>query len=267
MIDQADRGFMLGDGIFETLLVTSRVALWRDDHLERMAKAAKRLGLPFDSGEFANVMNNALREIDGEPHVMRLTLSRGVTARGLAMESEKPTLLVTCNSFDAASIGRPVSLITSSLRRNPASISDRFKTLSYINNVMAAREAKARGADDALMLTIDGMVACTSVANIFIVQGQKLVTPAESEGILPGVMRKFLIGHGAQLGFSVEARAIELDELHAADHVFITNSLRLLNPVRALDGEELRHGDANEFLNAMFAAVKSQSGFELRETV
>jgi branched-chain amino acid aminotransferase len=263
VIDDQDRGFMLGDGIFETLLVTNRVAIWRNAHLERMGKAARRMGLPFNSDAIILAMNDALQTVDPQPHVMRVTLSRGVTARGLAVETEKPTLLVTCNAFDAASIGKPVSLITSTLRRNPASISDRYKTLSYVNNVMAAREARARGADDALMLTIDGMVACTSVANIFLAQGQKLVTPAESEGILPGVMRRFLIEHAAQLGFSVESRAVEIEELHAADHVFITNSLRLLNPVQALDGEDLRRADATIFIDAIFSAVKDQSGFDL----
>jgi branched-chain amino acid aminotransferase len=99
VIDDQDRGFMLGDGIFETLLVTNRVAIWRDAHLERMGKAARRMGLPFDSDAIILAMNDALQTVDPQPHVMRVTLSRGVTARGLAVDAEKPTLLVTCKTL------------------------------------------------------------------------------------------------------------------------------------------------------------------------
>jgi branched-chain amino acid aminotransferase len=267
VIDARDRGFLLGDGVFETVLVFNRVALWLDSHLNRLGKAAQRLGIRCDLAEVEAVVAKQLASVGADAHVLRISLSRGVTARGLAADSKQPTLVVTCDAFDAALIGKPMNLITSSIRRNPASVSDRYKTLSYVNNVFAAREARERGADDALMLNIDGLVASASAANIFMVNGTLLSTPAEEDGILPGVMRRFIMNHGASFGYSVEVRPIERDELAPADAVFLTNSLRLVSPVLSLDGEGFKRGSLGDLTKAVLDAIQNQCGAAIKENV
>jgi branched-chain amino acid aminotransferase len=147
MIDVRDRGFLLGDGVFETLLVGNRVACWRDDHLNRMKKAARKLDILFDRERIDAEIDAMLATSASGAHVMRVTLSRGLTLRGLAADGDVPTLSVTLDSYDTALIGKPMNLTKSSIRRNPSSVTDRHKTTSYANNVFAAREAKARGAD------------------------------------------------------------------------------------------------------------------------
>jgi branched-chain amino acid aminotransferase len=259
VIDAKDRGFLLGDGVFETLLVVNRVALWRDEHLTRMKKAARKLDIPFDRDAIEAGIDTRLKDLT-ESHVMRITLTRGQTQRGLAADGDTPTLQISTDPFDVASIGKPVTLATSSIRRNPASVTDRHKTTSYANNVFAAREAKARGADDALLFNQDGLLACTSIANIFIQREGKLLTPPEQDGVLPGVMRRFLIEHTF-----AEVRSIERDELEDADGVFLTNSLRFLSPVIRLDGEDLPQADRSALMKLMLAAAQEQCGVSLLE--
>jgi branched-chain amino acid aminotransferase len=267
VIDARDRGFLLGDGVFETVLVFNRVALWLDAHLNRLGKAARRLGITYDVTVIEAAVAEKLARAGVDAHVLRISLSRGVTARGLAADGDQPTLIVTCDAFDTQLIGKPLSLITSSVRRNPASVSDRYKTLSYVNNVLAAREARERGADDALMLNIDGIVASASAANIFILNGKLLSTPAEEDGILAGVMRRFIMNHAASFGYSVDVRAIERDELARADAVFLTNSLRLVSPVLSLDGEDLKRGGLSDLTKAVLDAIQTQCGAAIKENV
>ncbi len=260
MIEASDRGFLLGDGVFETILVVNRVALWLDDHLTRMKKAARKLDVPFDRDGIEAAVNAQLAAAEAGAKILRITLTRGTTARSLAAECESPTLRVGLDAFDTSLIGKPVKLATASVRRNPMSVTDRHKTTSYANNVFAAREAKSKGADDALMLNQDGLVACASVANIFLIRDGTLVTPPEQDGVLPGIMRRFLIDQ-----FSAEVRSVERDELEDATGLFVTNSLRLISPVMKLDAQDLPNIDTGRFMKAILESVQRQSGVLLQE--
>ncbi len=260
MIDDRDRGFLLGDGVFETCLVANRTVLWLDEHLTRMKKAARKLDIPFEREAIEKDIGEQLARAETGSLVLRVTLTRGVTDRGLAADCVKPTLHISLAAFDTTLIGKGISLTTSSIRRNPASIADRHKTTSYANNIFAAREAKAKGADDALMLNQDGLVACTSVANIFMIKDGKAVTPPEQDGVLNGIMRRFLIDQ-----FAAEVRSIERDELEDADGVFVTNSLRLISAVTRLDAQDLPKAETGRFMDAMIEAAKQQSGISLME--
>jgi branched-chain amino acid aminotransferase len=261
LIDVNDRGFLLGDGVFETCLVANRVALWLGEHLTRMKKSARKMDLPFDREAIEKEIAAQLSAGTNATQVLRVTLTRGVTARGLAADCVAPTAAVTLAPFDAGLIGKDIALVTSSLRRNPSSVSDRHKTTSYANNIFAAREAKTKGADDALMLNQDGLVACTSIGNVFMLSDGKLVTPPEQDGVLPGIMRRFLIDQ-----FAAEVRSIERDELEDADGIIVTNSLRLISNVVRLDGRDLPKIDTERFMDAVLAAAKAQSGVLLKET-
>jgi branched-chain amino acid aminotransferase len=265
MISEQDRGFLLGDGLFETLLVANGIALWRAEHLARMAKSAAKLGIPLDLQHVDLAIDDQLQKSGSGTHVLRISVSRGQTGRGLAMDGDKPTLSVSISPFSASQTGRSINLFTSTVRRNPTSISDRHKTLSYVNNVFAAREAKARGGDDALMLNIDGLVASTSIANVFIVKGKAISTPPEGDGVLPGIMRRFIIESASSYGYTATVRSFERDEILEADAMFATNSLRLLSPVHALDGESLQSGSVADLMNAILAAAKIQCGVEIME--
>lgn len=234
-LDPRDRGLLLGDGIFETLLVADHVILWRAEHLMRMEKAAQEISLPFPLKTIEQAVE-ALAEFAYASHVLRITLTRGAGVRGLAGTGIQPTLLASLDVFESKMLFQPVKLATSSIRRSKTSPAARIKTLSYIDNILAAKEATAKHAEDALLLNTDGYVSGSTIANFFLLKNNQLITPSLDQAILPGIMRQLLLNEASTLGLEPVERAIPPAEVREADAVFLTNSLRFLRPVIELDG-------------------------------
>ena len=233
-LDPVERGLMLGDGIFETIAVREGKAIWLEEHLARLQQAANELGLNHDVSAIRVALTSLLAKSNSPREVLRLTMTRGPTPRGLAALGEKPTLIISLNPFDPTKLPKFVRLATSQIRRNATSPASRLKTLSYIDAIVAAREIAAI-ADDALMLNTDGNVASTTIANIFLLKDNRLITPADDQAILQGITRGKLIFGTEIHGLSVECRIIKPAELRLADAVFLTNSLRLAVPVTSID--------------------------------
>jgi branched-chain amino acid aminotransferase len=263
-IARGERGLLLGDGLFETILVLNRTPLWGNMHFLRLEAAAQELGLGFDRDGLDDAVAGILKDSPASHQVLRVTLTRGSAARGLAADGANPSLLLTLDPFDPALMFKPVTLARTTIRRSTSSIASRHKTLSYIDNIAAAREAAARGAEDALMLNTRGGVACTSIANIFLISGSTLITPARDQAILTGIMRQALIHAAPRLGLSVEERAVKPAELKKADAVFLTNSLRFIRPVSSLDGRKLRSRDLSSLSQALCDAARLQCGHDPR---
>ena len=230
-LDAGDRGLTLGDGIFETIAVYGKRAIWLDEHFIRMAAAAEELGLGFHIETIRTGIAEVLRHNDFPSAALRITLTRGlVQPRSLTGHGAHPNLLISLSQFDASK-GQSITLATSTIRRNESAPSSRLKTLSYIDNIAAAREVTAR-ADDALMLNTKGHVACTSIGNLFLLKNNQLITPRADQGILCGIARAKLLPEARE-------EIISLADIFAADAVFRTNSLRLVTPVTKLDGKPL----------------------------
>jgi branched-chain amino acid aminotransferase/4-amino-4-deoxychorismate lyase len=233
-----DRGLTLGDGLFETLLAVDGTLAHAGLHFRRLAGSAAALGLPPPPG--ADRLVAATREtlsrngLDTGRAAVRLTLTAGRSARGLARDPSAPArLLITANVAPEA--GTPVRLVTARVRRNPASPASRHKTLSYIDSVMALREAAALGADEAVLLNVRGRLACAAAANlIFRIRG-RIITPPLSEGVLPGVTRARLRGALPDL----EEQPLTRREAEAAEGLVLTNALRGLRPALSWDGRDL----------------------------
>ena len=251
-LDPAERGLLLGDGVFETLAVHGGKVKWLEEHLARLELAAHELGLRPNISAIRVALQEVLRKSQSQSEVLRITLTRGPTKRGLAADGEVPSLVISLNPFDATSLPTSVRLATSTIRRNATSPASRLKTLSYIDAIAAAREV-APHADDALMLNTEGNIACSTVANIFMLKDKKLITPDDGQGILKGIARRKLIAGCLKLGVNIECRVVKPDEFWAADAIFVTNSLRLAVPVTSLDGAVVGTRSIN-FINAFLAS-------------
>ncbi|MEW6089776.1 aminotransferase class IV [Parvibaculum sp.] len=242
-IDPADRGLLLGDGLFETMLVRKGRIAFFEEHLLRLTRGAETIGLmlPYSPDELLQACRTLLQDcglLESERASLRLTLTRGPGPRGLALPPDpKPTVLIS-----AAAGGQPpdhISLATVSPRRNPWSPSARLKALPYLDNVLAKEEARKKGADDALILDTNGLVACSSAANIFLWDGDLLLTPGDRSGILPGITRAVLLELTSSIGVEAREDDIKPQRLLCATGVFITNSLMGLVPVSRIDGQEI----------------------------
>ncbi len=176
--------------------------------------------------------------------VVRLTLTRGGGARGLALpERPQPFLFGAAVPNSADAFFPVLRLATSSIRRNETSPVSHLKALPYLDAILALQDAKKKGADDVLFENMAGHVACLSVANVFAVFGQSLVTPPFSDGVLPGTIRALILSKATSLGFAAEERSLTISELLRADAVFATNSVRLMAPCTMLDTHTLGAGD------------------------
>lgn len=263
-LDRGDRGLLLGDGLFETILTLNRTPLWGNMHFVRLEAAAKELGLGFDRDMLDDALSGLLDDAPRDHQVLRVTLTRGSAVRGLGAPGGKPSLLLTLDPFEPALMFRPVALSSTAIRRNPHAVSCRLKTLSYIDNIAAAREAASHGMEDALLLNTEGHVACSTIANIFLLRKGTLLTPARDQGILTGVMRQALLHAAAHLGLATEERKVRPDELRQADAVFLTNSLRFIRPVTAIDQQPLAQGDLSGLMAALCEAARLQCGHDPR---
>jgi branched-chain amino acid aminotransferase len=263
-VARGERGLLLGDGLFETILVLNRTPLWGNMHFLRLEASALELGFAFDRDALDDALAALLADAPKTHQVLRITLTRGSSGRGLAADGGSASLLLTLDPFDPALMLTPVTLSSTVIRRSPASMAARHKTLSYIDNIAAAREAASRGAEDALILNTKGAVACTSIANIFLLKGRSLITPARDQAILTGIMRQALIHSAPRLGFAVEERAVKPSELKKADAAFLTNSLRLIRPVASLDGKALAQADLSPLVSILCDAARLQCGHDPR---
>lgn len=227
-----DRGFTLGDGLFETIKVSHGQPRHLDGHLRRLGDGAAILRLTLPSiDDLTLAIARVIAANDLEHGTLRLTVSRGPGQRGLLPPTPTiPTLLITAGPLPAA-LPPAHAVIATTVRRNAHSPLSRCKSLSYLDNILARMEAADSGADDAVLLNTDGLVAETTIANLFMVGADGiLVTPPLSDGALPGIRRSELLRSMVAL-----ERSIGADDLRAAREVFLTNALSV-RPMVTLDG-------------------------------
>jgi branched-chain amino acid aminotransferase len=241
-IDPRDRGFTLGDGLFETLAAEDGRARHLADHLERLQRATKvlELPLPVEMSEFPGAIAELLAAngLAQGSAAVRITLSRGVGSRGLLMPLDpKPTLVITAAHHPPVPDHLDACIVA--IRRNEGSPLSRLKSLNYLDNVLAQQEAGARGADEGLMLNNGGRIAGFARGNLFLLKGRQLLTPPLADGVLDGIVRHILLAKGGGIGLDIREHSLDRVDLEAADGLFITNSLLGCVPIRRLDGRDL----------------------------
>ncbi|WP_306252202.1 aminotransferase class IV [Parvularcula sp. IMCC14364] len=230
-IDGRDRGLLLADGIFETLLVRHGRPVFFKQHLSRLKRAANFFTIPINYSD--DVIGEAIRQsaerfsADDVDCAARLTLTRGVGQRGLVPPHKRdtsPTFMVS-----AAPVLPPspdsVQLIVSDICRNEGSPSSGFKTISYTDNILARHQAVQNVADDAVMCNNAGHLACATAANLFLLLPDlSLVTPDRECGILPGITRDVLLSIASELSLPVDEGKYKPAILENGC-IFLTNSL------------------------------------------
>jgi branched-subunit amino acid aminotransferase/4-amino-4-deoxychorismate lyase len=253
-----DRGLLLGDGLFETLLAQAGRPLFLEAHLARLARGCGVLGLPVpDEAAVRRALDQALAGaglIDARAAV-RLTWTAGSGGRGLDRPAAlQPRLVVT--AAPALLPAGPARLAIVTVRRNPGSPASRLKTLAYLDNVLARREALAAGADEAVMLNTAGEVACAAAANLFWVRDGRLCTPALDCGVLDGIVRSQILRIAAGMGVGVSEVRAAAEALGLAEAIFLTNSLIGVRAVSRLGGREWTPHPLTASLAAAWTALE-----------
>jgi branched-chain amino acid aminotransferase len=250
-----DRGFQLGDGVFETLRARRGVPTELDEHVQRLHRSAAGLGIPLEAG-----MDGALRDAiaallaaegldgpEGDASV-RITVSRGPSrGRGLlpADGPVHPTVAVQAWAVVPPPPGHlehGLHLAVSGVRRDPQNPLAALKTTSRADYVYARLEARTAGADDALFLTIDGHLSEATSANIFLLRAGELATPSLDCAILPGTTRSWILAWAARVGLRCLEARLGSHELAGADEAFLSSSVAGILPVTRFEGRPVGDG-------------------------
>ena len=250
-----DRGFQLGDGVFETLRARGGVPAELDLHLARLRRSTDGLGIPLPADASATITRAIAELLEAEGQAgprgdaaVRITVSRGaLTGRGLlpADEDVRPTIVVQAWPVLVPPRGHledGLRLVASAVRRDPASPLAALKTTSRADYVYARLEARAAGADDALFLTIDGHLSEATTANVFLVRDAELATPSLDCAILPGTTRDWLLAWAGRVGLTANETLLTPDDLRTADEAFLSSSVAGVLPVSTWEGEPIGAG-------------------------
>lgn len=259
VIDVADRAFLLGDGVFETILMVDGVPAFWDGHMARLRNAlsALKFSIMIDEAALFKAARRLAEKKEAGAAVLRVTVTRGPGQRGLLFPAgveQRPSLLMTVSPAVLPK-SASAAVMLSCYVRSEASVSARFKTPNYLDNVMARQEAAGKGCDEAIMLNGKGRVACASAANVFIVtEAEEVITPPVGEGALPGIVRGLLLGQSQAIGAPMVERPIDLEELQRSE-IFLTSSLIGVRPAR-LTKDKASEKSPSRFITAAQARYK-----------
>jgi branched-chain amino acid aminotransferase len=255
-----DRGFQLGDGVFETLRARAGRVTELEEHVVRLRGSADGLGIELPS-DIGHALERGIADLlaaesldgpDGDASI-RITVSRGAYhGRGLMPPGEHvpPTVAIQVWPVTPAPAGhleQGLHLVSSSVRRDPQNPLAMLKTTSRADYVYARLEARRAGADDALFMTIDGLISEATSANIFLVRTApgaivELATPALDCAILPGTTRSWLLGWAERVGLRPAEAWLTPRDLAGADEAFVSSSVAGILPVTRFDGRDIGTG-------------------------
>jgi branched-chain amino acid aminotransferase len=272
-----DRGFLYGDSVYEVVRTYGGRPFELSAHLARLGRSAERIGLalPWDVRRTAlevaltveasrggDAADPAAAPWNAGERIVRIVMTRGTGDLGL-----DPALAV-----DPAAIvivhplaGPPASAYRDGVgacvvgvpRAAPTAADPSAKTGLHLPHVLAVREARARGAYEALLTDGAGQVTEGASSNLFAVRGGRVLTPPLGAGILEGVTRGVVLRLAAKLGLPAEETALPVEALERADELFITSTVREILPVTTLGGRPVGDGGVGAVTRRLHAAFRA----------
>ena len=246
-----DRGFLYGDGLFETIRVRNGKPFRWAQHLERLRHGADFLKIkpPFSPDALRDFAARLAAKNKMPDALMRLALSRGVGVRGYSPQgSDSPTLVMSLHPMPKVDLNNPPHwrLVTSSFRLPANDPLAAFKTANKLPQILARAEADAAGADEALLLNPAGRVVEGTAGNLFWVSRGAVCTPPLTAGILPGVTRGVVLEICRALKIPMKEKSPRAAELVSASGVFLSMSSRGIVEAVRLDGRKLHRAAAGK---------------------
>jgi branched-chain amino acid aminotransferase len=268
-----DRGFLLGESVYEVLRTYGGRPFELPSHLARLARSAERQGLPlpWDAGRIAGEIGRALSASLGDDppdpaaapwnageRSVRVVMTRG---GGEAWPEVAPAAVVIAEPLRApplAAYRDGVGLRLVAVDRSGVDAS--AKTGSRLSHVVALREAQAAGAHEALFVDGRGQVSEGTSSNLFCVRGGRLLTPPLASGILEGVTRGLVLRLADEEGIPVDEAPLAAGELSTCDELFITSTAREVLPATRLDGRAVGDGRPGPLTRRLHAAFRRLAG-------
>jgi len=271
LISVADRGFLVGEGLFETMRAYQGHIAFLEEHLKRMREASIILGLEFPVSPtrlkfliYETLHVNRLSEA-----VVRLYLTpEGSSIGDLDSPPEKFNLLISCRPFEpfpSAYYETGVSCLFVKGIVAEMGLIAQIKSTSYLSRVLARRQARSHGAFEGILLNIAGQVAEGSGSNVFVVEGEKVFTPPLGLGLLAGVTRSQVFKVAEREKIPVEERALTPDDLTRAQEIFLTSTLKEVMPVAEVQGQNLALTAPGPITQRLMGAYRDWVQFQVEQ--
>ena len=266
-----DRGFLYGDSIYEVTLTYEKVPFLLDEHLDRLWRSAERIYMPlrFSREELIKEVKKGINHLNLDRLYIRIIVTRGEGEIGL-----DPNLATAQNliimfrelpEYPKKWYEEGVQMIVADVLRNPKEAMDPdVKSGNYLNNVLAMTQAKQKGAYDAIMLNDKGNVTEGTTSNIWIVKGDKVITPSLKAGILGGITRATLIEVARGAGIEVVEADFSPEILKSSDEVFLTSSTREIVPITSIDENVIGSGKPGKMTQRLHSLYRNFVGAEIR---
>jgi len=266
LLSPLDHGFLFGASVYETLRTYGGAPFLLRRHLKRLRESAAALGIPLDVSDkvFGERVAETITAAGNPESYVRLIVSPGPGPFDYGVGAASPTTAVIIikplppvpDSVYAK--GVKVALVDV-VRNHPKSVSPRIKSSSLLNNLLAMREAQAKGAEEAILLNYKGEVAEGSQTNVFAVHGRVVMTPALEGGLLAGITRELVLSLAPSVGLEVSETTLFPDHLFSADEVFITSTTKEVLPVSAINDSPIEDGTPGPFTMALGKAYREKA--------
>ena len=259
-----------GDAVWEGIRVYKGRIFCFEEHLNRLVESAKSMAFTNIPSliEVRNAIFSTLEanRMEDDAHI-RLTLTRGekiTSGMNPVLNQLGCSLIVLAEWKPPIFYGKDLCLVTSSIRRNsPLCLDSKIHHANLINNILAKIEANHAGADDALMLDLDGFVAETNSTNIFMIKDGVLITPF-AKACLPGITRNLIFQICKKNNFSILEQDLSVTQLYNADEVFTTGTMGELARVNEIDKRKIENkGEVFRQIQTLFRELTEKNGERL----
>lgn len=258
-----DRGFLYGDGVFESMRAVDGVVFRQDRHLERLLRSAEGIGLSLAT--LSAGLPAAIRELLAANELraarLRITVTRGAGRPGEYVEAlGPPTVVISAAAFeglDESMYRSGVAAVIPRRRQTPPEVLDpAIKSISRLGSVLARREARDRGGFEALLLDAGGHLTEGTVSNLFLVAHGRLLTAPTPAGGLPGITRGAVIELARAAGIEVCEERLPASHLRECQEAFLTNTSWEVLPVVRVDDNPIGEGIPGPVTRDLLAAYR-----------
>ena len=266
-ISVLDRGFMYGDGIFETMRSYNGTVYLLERHLDRLFSSlgSLRIDPGITKKKLEKKVHTLLAKNKLKSAYVKIIVTRG-TSEGLLVPSGKTDPTIAMFVLPHAPLPRAVyekgiRACIAEVNINKGSPADGKKTLNYIANILFRMDSRENGFEDAIFMNSDGSVTEATSSNLFIVDGKKIYTPPVKSGILPGITREEIIRLVRRRSArAIQEKCIKKNDLFDADELFLTNSISEVVPVVKVGGRTIGRGSPGKVTGDIASLFKASVG-------
>ena len=264
-----DHGFLYGDGVFEGIRVYNGRIFRLADHMQRLYDSALGISLeiPMDREAMQKLVVETAKRSGLDEAYIRVVVSRGSGDLGIdPRKCKKAAVYIIADKiavYPKEKYEKGLKVITSSIRRQrPDSLNSQIKSLNYLNNILGIQEATRAGADEAIMLNDVGYITEATADNLFVVAGGEVLTPPAYLGLLKGITRGVVLELARDMGMRSDERVLVMQDVYAAEEVFLTGTGAELVPVVEVDGRRIGKGTPGPVFLKLLQAFRERTQWD-----